>query len=147
MKKINYLVIILLFLFTLLMWFVFIPKEVPGKDAAIFPKMIVIWLFINNTILLFQNVKIIKSTENDHSLAYVLNIDAIILFSIFIIYIVLLNLFGFFPSSLLFLVIAMFFLGIRDYKKLLLINISYLLIIYIVVEKFSSFRLPHGTLF
>ena len=147
MKNINYLVIILLFLFTFLMWFVFIPNEVPGKDAAIFPKMIVIWIFINNTILLFQNVKIIKSTENEYSLAYVLNINTLILFSIFIIYIFLLDIFGFFPSSFLFLMITMFSLGIRNYKKLLLINISFLLIVYLVVEKLSFFRLPHGILF
>ena len=146
MKNSDYIIVISLFLFSFLMWFLIIPNEVPGKNEAIFPKIIILWIFVSNCILFFQ-CKNIKGTKNNYSIGYFFSKQVFILFFIFIFYIFLINLIGFFPSSFLFLITIMVFLEVRDYKKIILIDVVFLMSIYLVIEKVFSFRLPHGIFF
>lgn len=128
------------------MWFFIIPNQIGGKVQSLFPRFITIFIAVSSFFLIVRRKDISK--EISHGTMNKKGIVRVIVIAImFLIYILIIDFFGYFISSFLALVAFMLYFGVRDLKRLILIPFTLLLVIHFLIEKLLNFPLPKGMIF
>lgn len=113
-------------------------------DAGLFPKFLSISIIILNSLYL---ISIIKERIKIEKVKEEMSVKKFyIMLIISILYIIFIKLIGFILSSLIFLIISMKLLEVKNNKKIILISISTVLIIYICFAIFLNVPMPTGFL-
>ena len=133
---------IVLLVLCLALWFVLIPTQVaPGRDT-IYPKFITLWLALSGVFLLFASKKGAVKERDEAFLNGKGILKVAIIVSLFLVYTLAIEPFGFFIPSGVFLVVLMLFSGIRDWKIVLGVPLAVLVFSHLLVERLLRFPLP-----
>lgn len=138
---------IILIIFCLIMFFFLIPTQISSPKERFFPKLIITFLLFNSLCLILRASRISPNKMPNKLLDKGILVRFILILSIFLIYIIIIGIFGFFISSFLFLSITMFFLKVRDWRILIIIPITLLAFIHFIMEKLLFFNFPNGIFF
>lgn len=144
--KIDRIVSLLLILFC---GFLYVIANGFPKEAESYPKILII-LIISLVLILFTGTfsKKITSQENEEEqLLFVDKMKPYITFGLSVIYVFLIDILGFFTSSLLFAVSLMFYLGVRNWKIYVYSLFGMCLFVYFLFEVQFNVQFPHGILF
>lgn len=115
--------------------------------ARIFPNILTVLLIILSIVMILQGLNIISSPKkiksgiNKREIFYLSSI-AIIL----ILYIILMNIVGFIPVTIIFLISGMWYLGYRKWWKNILIAVIGVIFIYYIFTQIMYVPLPAGIL-
>jgi hypothetical protein len=127
--------------------FLVLPFQVSGKKASFFPRFSLIWIIAWSLALVIVGKADVEQIVTIRRKDRKTKIQVIFFATCTAIYVVLINIVGFYSSSLLFLVVAMLVLGVRDIKKIVIIPILILTAVYFLTTKLFYFRFPRGFLF
>ena len=127
-----------------LLWFVIIPGQTEGAEEAFAPRLVVLGLAIPSLIMFLRRPSVTVPLD--------LNLNAFLgstlpTLGLFIAYLVGVALFGFYISTVCFLVLSMILFGERRKKTLLLAPLVLLGGVYVVISVCLKFQLPAGLLF
>lgn len=127
-------------------FYFFLSSSLP-YSSRFFPRFIIYLLVILSAILLVKSFIITKSEEEKSELNNLFDYKFLGTVLITFVYIILINWFGFYFSTFIFLISLMYFLK-RDFtKSLVFIPIITTLILYGVFNIFLKVPTPHGFLF
>ena len=111
-------------------------------DAGLFPKFLSLLTIILNSLYLLNIIKEkVKKEKEEISIK-----KFYIMLIISILYIIFIRLIGFILSSLIFLIVSMKLLEVKNNKKIILIAISTVFIIYVCFSIFLNVPMPTGFL-
>jgi len=141
---------LILFIFSVVMWFILIPSQVVGNKGQYFPKFITFWIGFSGILLVCLKKKKTNDTympeeKNNTKLRY--KYDLYITFGLIIIYYLITEHLGFFVTSYLLVFMLMINFGIRNWKLLISMPLSLLVITYLFLVKVLELSLPNGILF
>lgn len=138
---------LMLFLFALIMLFFLIPNQVRGWDSKLFPRFVTVWLGLAGIALCFYKGNKYIEPSNDEKLneRNILQLFFIVL--LIVAFIVTAEYIGFFVSAALLLFSLMYVFGVRKWKFLILVPVVFNGILYFLLEKVLSLRLPEGIFF
>lgn len=127
-----------------LLWFVIIPGQTEGAEEAFAPRLVVLGLAIPSFIMFLRRPSVTVPLD--------LNLNAFLgstlpTLGLFIAYLVGVTLFGFYISTVCFLVLSMILFGERRKKTLILAPLVLLGGVYVVISVCLKFQLPAGLLF
>jgi hypothetical protein len=135
-----------LIIFCTVMWFYAIPYHVVGKTPKLFPRLIVIFTLIPGILLVITR----KDRVREPSLLFKDQVGihkAMITAVLFLGYISLIDITGYFVSSFIAIMVFLYFFGSRNWTLIVLIPAVILFFIYVVIEKMLSFPLPKGLVY
>jgi hypothetical protein len=137
---------IALILFCIVLWFYAIPFHISGNAPKFFPRLITIFIFIPGILLIFSRKgKVEKPIPGLKDLKGVHK--ALITAGLFLIYISLIDIVGYFTITSIAIMVFLFFFGSRSLKGIILIPAAILFFIYLVIERILSFPLPKGFIY
>jgi len=143
---------LVLLIFCLTMWFFIVPTQIKGVRESVYPKFIIIWIGVGSFLLVLQGWKkdaskrILYRLQKQNKKNKKGIVRVIVIAILFSIYIFMIDFLGFFISSFLFLVITMLIIGVRDWRKLILMPAIMLLLVFLM-GKLLIFLLPKGKIF
>lgn len=120
-------------------------REIPA-DAAYYPKALVFCLFVCSLILLIQPLisRISHKTSAPECSGFVYRRPIFELVGLSVIYLFVLPYLGFIVSSVIFLVVLMWRLGVRHWLLLAGVSIATVVLVYLGFEKGLMVPLPDG---
>ncbi len=139
--------------FALLLIFWLIPRHVSphatalhGLTPQVFPYLVAGLLGVLGFVL---TIKIIKKPHKkfDNNIEYKINKDAIFCVLLFGVYMFLIFYVGMLISSLMFLIVFMFFFGSQQWGKVTIISVFMIFILFIFFEKLALVPIPRGYFF
>lgn len=117
-------------------------------EARAYPHFMIFCLFFFSLILFVGTFINSKKKEKENSSKSKIDISRILNIGILTVaYIVLLNKIGFYSSTAIYLLCAMFLLGIKNIKLLLFVTGIFLLLLYSIFNVFLQLPKPEGILF
>ena len=131
-------------------WFFLIPMYVPGDVQQIFPRAILIFISLPSLAMCLRKTARAKTAPPDPSVTASRRaafIRMLTMAAVYLAYLLLIPVVGFFVSSACAAVGFLLFLGVRSPKAVILVPAVMLAAIHIVIERFLHFELPSGILF
>jgi len=116
-----------------------------SPDWRGYPQVLLAILFILCVFFLLIDVFYPKS--NEHYESNIIFSRVIFVAVLTLIYILMLNIVGFYLATVVFSPILMYFLGIKDIRLLIRINIFFIIVLYIGFSIFLGVPTPQGILF
>ncbi len=139
---------ILLVVFCIFGWLYLIPNYIKGESQQVFPQIILFFTFLPSMGLILRRSG--PQIDDESSLVKQSQRKAFIkitfLAAMYLIYLLLIPVLGFFVCSLVIMVGTLLFLGIRKVKTLVFIPVVVLTLIHVIIERFLKFVLPAGLL-
>jgi hypothetical protein len=135
-----------LVIFCVLMWFYTIPFQIVGTDPKFFPRLIIFFILVPGILLIFTR----RSDQKTRPLRFRDRKDlhkALSAACLFLIYIALIDVVGYFTTSFLAIAGFLYFFGQRDWRGILLVPTAILFFVYVVIERILSFPLPKGYMY
>ena len=137
---------IALIIFCIILWFYAIPFHISGNTPKFFPRLITVFILIPGILLIVSR----KGESNKPSPRFkdLKGVHkALVTAGLFLIYISLIDIIGYFTITSIAIMSFLFFFGSRSWKGIVLIPAAILFIIYLVIEKILSFPLPKGFIY
>lgn len=140
----------------MILWFFVIPSEVAGRAQSLLPRVYAALVALLSVVLIVRSYSrepMVKQNvsntqiQNDTEVRTHRIIRIIVVAVILVIYILSINLIGYFISSALTLFLLMFYLRLRSWKLLVLVPAVVLLAIYLFFEIGCKMRFPRGSIF
>jgi hypothetical protein len=132
--------------FCLALWFLVIPTQTKGNEAAFFPRLITILILIPGILFIATRRGISEgSTNKTYNKEGIIRV--IVTAFAFGAYLFMVKYIGFFTSSFIVIIALMAYYGVKSWKKFILIPSILLLFIYFIIERFLGFPLPNGWIF
>jgi putative tricarboxylic transport membrane protein len=136
-----------LVIFCIITWFYFIPYHIAGGNAPkFFPRLIIFFILVPAILLIVTRKEPpkgeripLKERKDLHK--------ALTTAGLFLIYISLIGIIGYFTTSFLAIIGFLYFFGQRNWKGIILVPAGILLFIYFVIENMLSFPLPKGLIY
>ncbi len=139
---------ILLIVFCIFGWFYLIPNFIKGETQQVFPRIILIFILMPALGLALRQSKTgtqaQNTTEKQASQRAFIKICCLAI--MYLGYLLLIPVLGFFVCSAAITVGTLLFLGVRKMKTLVLVPLVMLSIVHVVIERFLNFVLPTGLL-
>ncbi len=135
-----------LIIFCIIMWFYCIPYHIAGNAPKFFPRLILLFILIPASLLIITRreppeAKRLRLRDR-RDLRKALSTAAL-----FLIYIALIDVLGYFTTSFIAIIGFLYFFGERSIKRMILVPAGMLFFIYFVIEKMLSFPLPKGFIY
>jgi len=115
------------------------------QQARIFPNVLTILLLIFSIIMILQGLNIISSPKqlksgiNKREITFLFSIAVAL-----ILYVILMNIVGFIPITIIYLISGMWYLGYREWWKNILISVLGVIFIYYIFTQIMYVPLPSG---
>ncbi len=135
-----------LIIFCIIMWFYCIPYRIVGDTPKFFPRLIIFFILIPGILLIITRRQPSKGEHLQFRDRKDLH-KAFITAGFFLVYIALIDVFGYFTTSFLAIMGFLYFFGQRSWKGLILVPAGILFFIYFVIERILSFPLPKGFIY
>lgn len=139
----------ILLVFCCFLWFYAIPYHIKGFLPALFPRSLTLAMLIPCVILLISGYASRESTqtEQEQKTPKAINLRALSIVPIVIVYIFFIDIIGFYVTTALFIFIFLLFFGVRKPVALVIFPIALPIVVYLVIEKTLHFPFPQGILF
>jgi len=141
--KINRIIMgIIILIFSIVYYFLGINYP---QQARIFPNVLTILLLIFSIIMILQGLNIISSPKqlksgiNKREIVFLIGIAVAL-----ILYVILMNIVGFIPITIIYLISGMWYLGYREWWKNILISVLGVIFIYYIFTQIMYVPLPSG---
>ncbi|WP_180994066.1 tripartite tricarboxylate transporter TctB family protein [Bacillus sp. Marseille-P3661] len=125
-------------------------------EAALFPRALLILFAIFAVYLIYNGLKKTKQMREgveviydgeEEQLTFSLIASPMCTLGIVIVYVALINIIGFFPSTILFIISFLWYMGVKNWKVYLVTSIGLNLFIYILFVLQLNVQLPLGIFF
>lgn len=133
---------------SLLLWFVILPREIPGEEQLVYPRLTVLFIAIPSLLMILRGGRgaVRPRTSPEHGGAHVgLRVFALIL--LMALCIALTGFLGFFVANFLCAICYMRFFGERSLARVVLVPAVLLGAIWLIVVRLLHYPLPQGILF
>ena len=135
-----------LIVFCIIMWFYCIPYYIAGEAPKFFPRLIIFFILVPAILLIVTRREPpvgerpkFRNRKDLHK--------AFMAAAIFLIYISLIDVIGYFTTSFLAIMGFLYFFGHRSAKGMVLVPAGILFFVYFVIERMLSFPLPKGLIY